>query len=247
MADGNITKQTGGVSAKQLAKTLRRELLKLKEGAFFGYEDELLIRFNVSRPTLRQAARVLEHAQLLKVRRGPTGGYYATRPDTQSVIDAAALYLHGRGTRLRNLVDAAKGLNPTMIRIAAESKDPRAREELKRELAAYVANDFATLTHAEFLRADVALFRALAAMTGNPPLELVVLMLYECALGASSDRIFEGRPDRVDACARLRASLVQAVLDGDAEAAEMFEARGNDLRRRYLTEDAGKLLRVESG
>jgi len=246
MADGNITKQTGGVSAKQLAKTLRRELLKLKAGTFFGYEDDLLSRFCVSRPTLRQAARVLEHAQLLNVRRGPSGGYYAARPDIQSVIDAAALYLHERGTRLHDLVDAAKGPNPIVLRIAAESTDAEAREALRRELQSYVSHDFANLSHAEFLRADSALLSAVAAMAGNPPLELIMRLLYECARGASADRIFEGRPDRIEACGRLRVSLIQAVLDGDSERAEKFEARSNDLRRRYLAEDAAKSLKAAS-
>jgi GntR family transcriptional repressor for pyruvate dehydrogenase complex len=238
MADEHTGSAKKGLSAKRLAKDLRKELLELKEGAFFGYEDDLLTRLNVSRPTLRQAARVLEHDQLLRVRRGPHGGYYVTRPDVQSVINAASLYLHERGTRLHDLVEAARASVSTLIRLAAESPDERARETLRKQLKDYTSTDFTKLPHIEFLRAENAIVTALAEMAGNAPLELVIRILYGCGLGATSDKIFEGRPDRIEACAQLRVKVVEAVLAGDSEVAELHEARAANLRRSYL-EDGG--------
>jgi|SRR5882724_4837394 len=238
MADGQVEKGKKGFSAKRLANNLRKELLELKKGAFFGYEDDLLARLNVSRPTLRQAARVLEHDQLLLVRRGPHGGYYAHRPDVQSVINAASLYLYERGTRLHDLVEAARGCVSTLIRLAAESHDDAARESLREQLRTYTETDFTSLPHTEFLRAESAIVTAFARMAGNPPLELVIRILYGCGLGTTSDKIFEDRPDRIEACARIRVLTVEAVLAGDGELAELHEARASNLRRGYLEEDA---------
>jgi DNA-binding FadR family transcriptional regulator len=232
-----VEKTKKGFSAKRLANNLRKELLELEKGAFFGYEDDLLKRLQVSRPTLRQAARVLEHDQLLLVRRGPHGGYYANRPDVQSVINAASLYLYERGTRLHDLVEAARGCVATLVRLAAESTDEEARESLRAQLKPYMATDFRNLPHLEFLRAESALVTAFARMAGNPPLELVIRILYGCGLGVTSDKIFEGRPDRIEACLELRVCVVQAVLAGDGELAELHDTRASNLRRSYLEED----------
>jgi DNA-binding FadR family transcriptional regulator len=241
MADEQTERGKKGFSANRLVKNLRKELLELKEGSFFGYEDDLLTRLSVSRPTLRQAARVLEHDQLLRVRRGPRGGYYVTRPNVQSVISAASLYLHERGTRLHDLSEAARGCVSTLIRLAAESRDARAREALRKQLDSYKATDFAKLPHIEFLRAESAIVTTLAEMAGNAPLELVIRILYGCGLGATSDKIFEGRPDRIAACSELRVKVVEAVLAGDSEVAELHEARAADLRRSYLDDGGANL------
>jgi GntR family transcriptional regulator, transcriptional repressor for pyruvate dehydrogenase complex len=230
-----------GFSAKRLAKDLRKELLARKSGEFFGFEDDLLSRLNVSRPTLRQAARVLEHDQLLSVRRGPRGGYYVTRPDVQWVINAASLYLYERGTRLRDLIVAARGCVATLVRGAAECPDEGLREELRRQLQVYASTDFKILPYIEFLHAENAFVTLFARMAGNAPLELVIQILYGCGLGVTTDKIFEGRPERIEACAQLRIRLVEAVLANDGELAQLLDTRSSDLRRSYLEEDDDKV------
>ena len=45
-----------------------------ESGRFLGSEDELLLRFGVSRPTLRQAAKMVANDRLITVRRGTGGG-----------------------------------------------------------------------------------------------------------------------------------------------------------------------------
>ena len=235
-----LTRSSG---ATGLAHQLRKELLALKQDEFYGYEDELLDRFNVSRPTLRQAARVMEHEQLLRVRRGPRGGYYVTRPEVQSVINAASLYLYDRGTRLRDLMFAAHGCVATLVRCAAQSCDEEAAAELRAKLDAYAATDFARLPHIEFLRAENRLFALLGQMGGNAPLELIVQMLYGCGLRVTTDKIFEGHPDRIEACAQLRVRIIEAVLAHDADLADLLNTRVTELRRSYLEEDEQCLAR----
>ena len=241
MAKAQTTTVTRSSSARGLAHQLRKELLTLKNGDFYGYEDELLERFSVSRPTLRQAARVMEHEQLLRVRRGPRGGYYVTRPDVQSVINAASLYLYDRGTRLRDLSLAARGCVATLVRCAAESQNEAAAAELRAKLDTYAATDFAQLPHIEFLRAESDMVTLLGRMAGNAPLELIIQILYGCGLGVTSDKIFEGRPDRIEACAQMRVRIIEAVLAHDSELADLLNARATELRRTYLEEDEQRL------
>jgi GntR family transcriptional regulator, transcriptional repressor for pyruvate dehydrogenase complex len=226
-----------GFSAKRLAKDLRKELLALESGEFFGFEDDLLKRLNISRPTLRQAARVLENDQLLSVRRGPRGGYYVTRPDVQWVINAASLYLYGRGTRLRDLIIAARGCVATLVHGAADCRDEELRGELRKQLQVYASTDFTRRPYIEFLRAENAFVALFARMAGNAPLELVIQILYGCGLGVTTDKIFEGQPDRIEACVQLRIRLVEAVLANDGELAQLLDTRSSDLRRSYLEQD----------
>jgi len=54
---------TGGgrSAAHRAAHALREDILAREDGELLGSEDELMERLGVSRPTLRQAARLLEH------------------------------------------------------------------------------------------------------------------------------------------------------------------------------------------
>ncbi len=70
-------------TAELVARTLRRMIVdgQLKEGDFLPHEAELMTHFQVSRPTLREAVRVLESERLVEVRRGSrTGAKCDPRP-----------------------------------------------------------------------------------------------------------------------------------------------------------------------
>src|SRR5262245_8952897 len=97
-------------AAHRAARVLREEILDRGDGEFLGGEEELMRRLGVSRPTLRQAARLLEQEKALLVRRGVKGGYYARRPDVGSLADAAAFYLRARGTKVWDCFAASEPL-----------------------------------------------------------------------------------------------------------------------------------------
>src|ERR1700730_10998688 len=63
-------------TAELVAGTLRRMVVdgQLKDGDFLPNEAELMAHFAVSRPTLREAVRVLESERLVEVRRGSRTG-----------------------------------------------------------------------------------------------------------------------------------------------------------------------------
>jgi len=63
-------------TAELVAGTLRRMVVdgQLKDGDFLPNEAELMAHFGVSRPTLREAVRVLESERLVEVRRGSRTG-----------------------------------------------------------------------------------------------------------------------------------------------------------------------------
>ena len=77
----------------QAASTLRLIAMSAEDGAFLGSEDEMIRRLAVSRPTLRAASAQVSRENLIHIRRGVGGGYFARLPDSMSVSRIAAQYL----------------------------------------------------------------------------------------------------------------------------------------------------------
>jgi DNA-binding FadR family transcriptional regulator len=199
------------------ARQLRAQILRSEQGAHLGSEDGLMAQLGVSRPTLRQAARLLEHEQLLDVRRGVGGGYYVRKPDVDSVTRAAAFYLRARKTTLRDLLVAAGQMTEVVMLRAAQSRDSAARPRLVRAVADLQRPLVGPAKDADLLARDLELVEAVCELAANPPLELFIRTLYAVGLAETSTRIFREREDRVSAWAESRAQLGEAILAGDTE------------------------------
>jgi GntR family transcriptional regulator, transcriptional repressor for pyruvate dehydrogenase complex len=74
-------------TAELVAPTLRRMVVdgQLTEGDFLPHETELMAHFGISRPTLREAVRVLESERLVEVRRGSRTGARVRLPGPEIV------------------------------------------------------------------------------------------------------------------------------------------------------------------
>lgn len=125
-AEGGV--KSSSSAAVQVVATLRQEILKGADGVFLGSEQELLARFGISRPTLRQVARVLESDELLLVRRGIYGGYFGRRPTLQWAGRAAAAYLRVRSTSASALLTAMNTATRDIVRLAAQANVRAQRE-----------------------------------------------------------------------------------------------------------------------
>src|SRR3546814_4941537 len=92
-------------AALEAASILREEILRdIKDDEWLlGSEDEVMRSLEVSRPTLRQALRLLEQEQLVSVRRGVGGGLFARRPTEEGVTHTASVYLRAAGTSYGDL------------------------------------------------------------------------------------------------------------------------------------------------
>src|SRR4051812_20186529 len=91
---------------RKTAHQLRVLVSRSQPGDLVGFEDDLLKLIGVSRPTLRQAAALVAQEQLLTVRRGSGGGYFARIPTSKAVAHTAAIYLQAHKTELREIIQA---------------------------------------------------------------------------------------------------------------------------------------------
>jgi DNA-binding FadR family transcriptional regulator len=225
----------GRSAAHRAAHVLREEILRREDGDLLGSEDELIERLGVSRPTLRQAARLLEHEQVLLVRRGVKGGYYARKPDVGSVAHVAAFYLRARGTTLRETFLAAQPLFETAIRRAAAMEDAFAREKA---LGRFTRSDSRPLTRT-MLEQETEFMETVLELSANPAIELFVRILNQFGLTQTNARFFAGRSERVHEWSEARERLAEAIVAGDAEMAVLLNRRRGLLLLGWMTEDVG--------
>ena len=124
-------------TAELVAGTLRRMVVdgQLKDGDFLPNEAELMTHFGVSRPTLREAVRVLESERLVEVRRGSRTGARVRVPGPEIVARPAGLLLELSGATIADVMVARSGIEPMAARLLAESGTPEAFDELEQMLA----------------------------------------------------------------------------------------------------------------
>jgi DNA-binding FadR family transcriptional regulator len=210
-------------TAELVAAALRRQIIKgkLSPQAMLPPEPALMEQFGVSRPTLREAFRVLESESLISVRRGLHGGAQVNAPDPAVAARYAGLILEYQGTSLGDVCQARALIEPLSARLLATRRDAADLTRMHSALAAerQVEHDPQALAAA---RDD---FHALLAeVTGNQTLSLLNGVLRHIV-----ERSGEAKADPDDG---THAKLVELAAAGQADEAEAL------WRRHCLADDA---------
>ncbi|WP_235892244.1 FadR/GntR family transcriptional regulator [Mycolicibacterium hodleri] len=164
-------------TAELVAQTLRKMIVdgQLTDGDFLPFEADLMTHFQVSRPTLREAVRVLESDRLVEVRRGSRTGAKVRVPGPEIVARPAALLLAISGTTLGDVMTARIGIEPHAARLLAEDGSAAAHEELRR-----LVSEIPQAREAGRLaQASAELHRRLVELSGNATLAMIAGMLHE--------------------------------------------------------------------
>lgn len=224
---------------RQTVEALRAESLQCAEGELIGSEDELLARHGVSRPTLRQAAALVAQEQLLQVRRGVGGGYIARRPTGRAVAHMAAIFLTTRETSLDEISRSMAPIRAELARLAATNIDDASRAAFRNFLKQEGDAPGDGGGFRAFARSEREFGQLLGAASHNNVLALFLDILFDLAANIPPEHdIFLGHPDRVQAYRERRTRLIEAILDGDPNVAELLAHRTSDLNRQWLAESA---------
>jgi GntR family transcriptional regulator, transcriptional repressor for pyruvate dehydrogenase complex len=123
-----------------VADYLRQQIVEgsLQDGDDLPSEAVLMKQFTVSRPTLREALRVLESEGLLTVRRGSVGGFRVHAPDPKVAAQFAGRVLQHRGATLADIRQARIMFEPQCARLVAEHRTKSQLERLRECLQAGV-------------------------------------------------------------------------------------------------------------
>lgn len=113
--------------AEVVAQRLRERILsgELADGALLPKEDDLRDEYPVSKPSLREALRILETEGLLTVRRGNRGGAVVHRPGVGDAGYMFGLVLSGLGTGLADVATALREVEPLCAARCARRRDRR--------------------------------------------------------------------------------------------------------------------------
>ena len=209
-----------------VADAIRRRIIKgeIKPGESLPSENEMMGMFNVSRPTLREALRILDSESLITITRGARGGARANLPNVEVTARYGTIYLQAHGTTFSDLHQARIILEPPIAGAMAASHTSgdiaKLRALIKTQEA---ARDVRTLAEA------VAGFHELLVeMHGNKTLTLLIRIVHDLVrkyyilLFTPTGRGEEERLRNIRLGLRAQSKLVDLIENGQAEQAESF-------------------------
>jgi GntR family transcriptional regulator, transcriptional repressor for pyruvate dehydrogenase complex len=119
-------------TAEIIAAQIRSQIVRkeLTPGTMLPTEPELVAQFGVSRPTLREAYRILETESLIHVRRGVGGGAVVLAPDIRVGARYVGVLLQFADATIADVYEARTILEPICAAMMAGRKDPDSIREL---------------------------------------------------------------------------------------------------------------------
>jgi GntR family transcriptional regulator, transcriptional repressor for pyruvate dehydrogenase complex len=116
-------------TAELIASYIRGQIVRgdLKTDDALPSETTLMEMFGVSRPTLREAFRILESESLISVRRGARGGARVVSPDIAVAARYVGLLLQMSGTTIADVYEARTVIEPAAAGLLATR---RSRQDL---------------------------------------------------------------------------------------------------------------------
>ena len=221
---------------------LREMALAVRDGDFLGSEEVLVEKLAVSRATVRQSARLLEREGLLRVRRGLNGGYFAARPNLNTVELAVSAYLDTLDMNAEDVTVVASVLWVEALRKAASVRTEAARAMAERLRKRVVA-----------LRPDAS-FQQLIELEHESRTEIFALtkaryieLIFQINIAFAQKRFSpvsmpegtEGHVKFVEAWRKGKLMELDAIIDGDPELGMLAARHTRNLWHRRIWPAAG--------
>ncbi len=171
--------------SKQIAEQLRAAIVsgQFKIGERLPTEDELAQRYGVSRPSVREALKRLAAQNLVRAKRGPSGGNFVVKPsfgDLAESLSGAATLLVGMGALdIEEIMEARRTLQGSCLALAVNHATAQHIENI--EIALQRQQD-PKISDEAFCQADVAFHRALVDATDNGMLRFVMYTVIEALI-----------------------------------------------------------------
>lgn len=123
-------------TAELIANHLRRRIVRgeLATGDRLPPEAQLMEQYGASRPTMREAFRILESESLITVRRGSQGGAQVTAPQVSVAVRHMSLILQLQATSIADVYVARTITESSCARMLAARSDPDTIGQLERQL-----------------------------------------------------------------------------------------------------------------
>lgn len=204
----------------QIAEAIRDRIVagELSLDQRLPTESELAESFGVSRPTIREALKRLAAKNLIRSKRGVSGGNFITVPTDDQVRSdlrtTATLLVSHQIFSLADVAESRRLLESDCARLAAERRDSADLHALHDALERQERTD---LSDEQFCEADVTFHSLVAQAAHNPVLDYVMVFALE-ALHPSTNLIINRFRQRGEVTA-LQRRLLEAIEKRDPETA----------------------------
>ena len=225
-------------AGEMVASHLRRQIVlgELAEGDQLPPESVLMEQFGVSRPTLREAFRILEAEGAITVRRGVRGGARVQTPDIEVAARQVGLVLQYRGTLLSDVYDVRTVLESSAARMAARR---RTSADLARLQEAVQRHQESVDDPGASFTADAEFHRLIVEMSGSETLQVLVGMvgniIREGDRSYAESHDWQHEQELAKIAIRAHTRLVELIRKRSSEEAE-------ELWRKHLAESAKVVL-----
>ncbi|WP_418314726.1 FadR/GntR family transcriptional regulator [Piscinibacter sakaiensis] len=214
-------------AAERVAAELRHQIVtgRLKPGDKLHPESVLQTEFAISRPTMREALRLLESESLISISRGKHGGARVSTIDLGAVARQVGVFLQVQGTTLQDVWLARTIFEPPAAGMLAVHHDPAAIAELEANIAEAKEAARSDLIRYADLSAEFSLL--ITRHCGNRTLDLLASLIFDIIRRQHEDvterTITRASVDKLrQQSIRSREQAVELMRSGDAVATERF-------------------------
>jgi DNA-binding FadR family transcriptional regulator len=235
------TRRTFEEAAEQIAHKVRTG--ELSVGDKLPGERTLAVQMEISRPTLREAVRILVEAGLLEVRRGPGGGMFiaADVVPVELVRETATM----RVGEVAAVLEARRLVEPRVAQLAAVRAGEEDFAALERSIEAMrriAERGYTPDDEDRFLQLDGQFHLALARASANPTVETLMRTLIR-QLEVARDMAMN-LPLVPEWTIDIHERTLAAVRSGDlAEVEVVMDEHLGQLERTWEKETARALIR----
>lgn len=227
--------------AEVVAGVLRDRIVsgQLRDGDTLPRQEDLLQEFRVSKPSLREALRILEAEGLISVRRGKHGGSVVHAPQVNNAAYMIALVLRSKNVSMHDVGEALRHMEPLCAGFCALREDREtevlpALREIQRKTEEAIDDGIA------FTRLAREFHEELVQRCGNQTMILLVGALERMWSGheqawAERATASGGFPERERRMQGLRAHerILELISEGDFRALTDVALRHLEAGQRY--------------
>lgn len=206
-----MTLASSGSAVQRLVSLIERDILDgaAQPGTMLGTESDLCARYNVGTNTLKQAARVLEAANLAISRRGNGGGLWVRGHSVTGVAKTIATYLQFSGATVPDLFPVTNVIALLATEKACQSMTLHDADAIRSQVEALGRHKIGY----ELAMALVELDQLLIQASGNPLMDVIYRVAMHFYVGATD--FSYATEEAADSSRRRISALAEAIIAGE--------------------------------
>lgn len=205
-------------AGESVALEILRDIVvkRMRTGDQLPAESQMLTHYGVSRPSLREALRLLEFQGLITIRPGPGAGTVVGRSDPENLARTLVLFLHLNGATYSELLETWSLTEPLLARRAALNPD---RALVERTMAPFIESQDSRCQLGDAMEIGSNFHTEIGVLANNRVLSLVCHAVGSIASTQVATEAPTHTPTRL---LHDHSSIAIAIVQGEADLAALL-------------------------